>query len=289
MPVPASINDLSTVPGSNSPPGSESPGLIDDYLRTHASFIATLRDSGKPYGATTVRMSVAAASATATLTADEIVCKSGTSGWILSAFSKTINLSTTGAGGMDTGAAPVSGYVAIYAIYNPTTATSALLAKNATAAAQPETYNGVNMPSGYTASKLVAVCATNASSQFSICLVQDRITSFPTIQVINTTVSQGSPTSLNLSAAVPFNARRVKFRGAIAASSASVAGSITVGGSSNQVGISQAASALPISGSALTVELGYVPLVAAQTAFYTDTVSSGIIAAFILSVTEFEF
>lgn len=45
MPVPASINDLSTTAGSNSPPGSESPATIDDYLRVHASFIAQLRDS----------------------------------------------------------------------------------------------------------------------------------------------------------------------------------------------------------------------------------------------------
>jgi hypothetical protein len=44
MPIPASINDLSTTAGSNSPAGSESPSLIDDYLRTYASFIALLRD-----------------------------------------------------------------------------------------------------------------------------------------------------------------------------------------------------------------------------------------------------
>jgi len=44
MPVPSSIADLSTTAGSNNPPGSESPSLIDDYLRTQASFIALLRD-----------------------------------------------------------------------------------------------------------------------------------------------------------------------------------------------------------------------------------------------------
>lgn len=44
MPIPSSINDLSTTAGSNSPAGSESPGLIDDYLRTYASYIAQLRD-----------------------------------------------------------------------------------------------------------------------------------------------------------------------------------------------------------------------------------------------------
>lgn len=45
MPVPGSINDLSTSAGSNSPPGSESPTLVDDYLRFHAACIATLRDT----------------------------------------------------------------------------------------------------------------------------------------------------------------------------------------------------------------------------------------------------
>lgn len=45
MPIPSSINDLSPTAGSNSPAGSESPSLIDDYLRTYASYIAQLRDS----------------------------------------------------------------------------------------------------------------------------------------------------------------------------------------------------------------------------------------------------
>lgn len=44
MPVPASINDLSTTAGSNYPAGSESPETLDDYQRAHASFIAQLRD-----------------------------------------------------------------------------------------------------------------------------------------------------------------------------------------------------------------------------------------------------
>lgn len=54
MPVPASINDLSTSPGSNSPSGTESPATIDDYLRTHAAFIATLRDRFPSLGDVTV-------------------------------------------------------------------------------------------------------------------------------------------------------------------------------------------------------------------------------------------
>ncbi len=44
MPVPSTINDLSTTAGANYPAGTESPSTIDDYLRAHAAFIATLRD-----------------------------------------------------------------------------------------------------------------------------------------------------------------------------------------------------------------------------------------------------
>ena len=46
MPVPASINDLSTTAASNSPGGGENPFPdLDNYLRAHASFIAFLRDN----------------------------------------------------------------------------------------------------------------------------------------------------------------------------------------------------------------------------------------------------
>ena len=40
MPVPSSISDLTTTAATNSPAGSESAkGIVDDYLRAHASFI----------------------------------------------------------------------------------------------------------------------------------------------------------------------------------------------------------------------------------------------------------
>ncbi len=45
MPVPGSIGDLSQTPALNSPAGSESPALIDDYIRTISAFIAILRDN----------------------------------------------------------------------------------------------------------------------------------------------------------------------------------------------------------------------------------------------------
>ncbi|EMQ5256594.1 tail fiber protein, partial [Yersinia enterocolitica] len=85
------------------------------------------------------KMSVTAASSTATFIADELIVQTALGGlqYKLSNFSKTINLVTTGAGGMDTGAVPANGFVALYAIYNPTTQISALLAVNASSVVAP--------------------------------------------------------------------------------------------------------------------------------------------------------
>jgi hypothetical protein len=310
MPIPASINDLSTTAGSNSPAGSESPSLIDDYLRTYASYIAQLRDGsqGNAFnyaaaggsanaitatyspavtalsdstvllvkaasfntGATTfspngltakpivgvghaalaggeivangdvclqynssigggswvlisssggtipvptaglarnIRAYVATASASATFTADEVCVEvaMGSLGYKLTSLNKVINLATTGAGGMDTGTAPVSGFVGIYAIYNPGTATAALLAVNANAAVG-HVYGGANMPSGYIASGLIAVLPTNASSQFLPVLLRDRRVSFSPRTAISTNTMAGTPTALSVSGSIPANA-----------------------------------------------------------------------------------
>lgn len=51
MPVPLTIDDLSTTASNNSPAGSESPTTTDDYLRALSAFIATLRDDKQPVDA----------------------------------------------------------------------------------------------------------------------------------------------------------------------------------------------------------------------------------------------
>ncbi|MBB5462865.1 hypothetical protein [Paraburkholderia sp. Cpub6] len=157
-----------------------------------------------------VAMTVAAASATATLTADEIVVGSALGGqkYVLASFSKTINLATTGAGGMDTGSAPASGYVALYAISNPTTGATALLATNATSTVAPSVYGGANMPAGYAASALVSVWPTNASSQFVLGSQRDRkiaIQPYTALTLPTSSTSIGT-TALSISGAVPRNA-----------------------------------------------------------------------------------
>jgi len=218
-------------------------------------------------------MSVTAASATATMTADEIIVESSLGGvrYCLSSFNKTINLATTGAGGMDTGTAPVSGFVALYAIYNPTTGTSALLATNATAAVQPQVYGGANMPSGYTASALVSVWPTNASSQFGAAYQIDRQLSFVSVSVLGaSSTQQASPTSLSVANAVPRNARTAN--GVVSnASSTASALSNTIFSNAAQIGAQQ----MNI-GSAPSIWSNWVvPIITSQTIFYSGTVGAG--------------
>lgn len=163
-------------------------------------------------GAVNARAYTAAASSF-TLTADRVVAVTAAAGglaYATSGFSKAINLATTGAGGMDTGSAPALGYVAIYAIYNPTTTTWALLATNATSTAAPEVYAGANMPSGYTASCLVSVWATTSTAnQFRAGLQRGRHIAFPPATVLSSTTPQASYTALSISSAVPPNAIEV--------------------------------------------------------------------------------
>lgn len=156
-----------------------------------------------------------AASASLTFTADEIVVKSalGAGGVLIPSFNKTINVSTVGAGGMDTGLAPVSGWVAIYAIWNPTTGVSNLVGTDVTAATAPEIYGAANMPAGYTQSSLQSVWPTDASRLLKVARQLDRDIYYYT-NVYSGGPGSGSFTSLSIATAVPRNALR--WRGNIA-------------------------------------------------------------------------
>lgn len=221
-----------------------------------------------------VNMSVATASASATLTAGQIIVGASLSGqaYRLASFNKTINLSTTGVGGMDIGTAPVSGYVAIYAIYNPATGVSALLAVNATSVKAGEVYGGANMPSGYTASALVAVWPTNASSQFIVGYLDgDRRELYIGRTVaFSSSTAQSALTSVSISSKVPLNAKEVF---------GDISGSTTGGSSASIVlGISADANGTgQIYPTSLQyVQVGYkIPMIVAQTAYYLAVTSAG--------------
>lgn len=183
------------------------------------------------------KMSVTVASATATFTADELIVQTALGGrqYKLSSFSKTINLATTGAGGMDTGTVPAAGFVALYAIYNPTTQVSALLAVNATSVLAPEVYGGANMPSGYTASALVSVWRT-ASSQFIIGYQVARQVSFVRILVLTSSTNVSTFATLFVPTVIPINAINANLDGNIGSSTASSSVNISIATYSSGVG-----------------------------------------------------
>jgi hypothetical protein len=215
-------------------------------------------------------MNVATASASATVTADEIIVETALGGlrYCLPNFSQVINISGAGLGKMDTGTAPINGFVAIYAIYNPTNATAALLATNATSALQPEVYGGANMPAGYTASALVSVVPTNASGQFVILSQQDRTVSMLGVSMFSTSTTAGTPTIVN-NLAVPLNAR---FCSGFMQPGASAAGNIALSLYATPTGAGAKILAQTISGSgSIAVPFERLRISTAQRAYYTGS------------------
>ncbi|CCV45099.1 tail fiber protein [Yersinia enterocolitica] len=159
------------------------------------------------------KMSIPAASVAATFTADELIVQTGWGGrqYKLSGFSRSINLSTTGSGGMDIGTAPATGYVALYAIYNPTSGATALLAVNATSAPAPKVYGGANMPAGYTASALISVWGTS-SGQFVVGHQIGRHIGIISNQLYSTAGSVLGYSGISLATAVPPNGKKANMQ-----------------------------------------------------------------------------
>lgn len=153
---------------------------------------------------------VAAASATKIVTADALIVQTALGGlpYCLSSLNLTGNLATQ----MDTGSAPVSGYVAEYVIYNPNAAISStnprLLYQTEGTTAATSVYSGAFMPAGYTASALISAWRTNASSQFSIGFQRDRHINIAPNQVIANATGSLTPVSFSISAAAPKSAVR---------------------------------------------------------------------------------
>jgi hypothetical protein len=218
-------------------------------------------------------MSVTAASATATLTADEIIVETALGGvrYCLANFSKTINLATTGAGGMDTGTAPASGFVALYAIYNPTTGASALLATNATAAAQPNVYGGANMPAGYTASALVSVWRTNASGQLNIGTQRDRDIAVVNVSILSTSSGNASPTAFGTTA-FPKNTTKIKCYSSFTTGTAAT---VNAGIYADLAGTDQAIIGGTFTGAQGMAGTAEVLISTPQTIYYTLTATAG--------------
>lgn len=234
--------------------------------------------SGLVGGSRNLLMSVTAASATATITADEVIVEAGAFGALqyrLSSFSKLINLATTGAGGMDTGGAPVNGFVGIYAIYNPSLPLSgtnpALLAQNATSGALGNVYGGANMPAGYTASALLSVWPTDAARLLKTGFQMDREIYIPATNALsNGTATAYSPVSI--SGVVPPNAKTCSGHLAPQGTSGSTA---WLAGSASGIGEKSAGGNTAVARPPVSAYSG-LPLITAQTVFYYQLASTGV-------------
>lgn len=238
-----------------------------------------------PVGAKDTSISIAAASATATVTAEEIVLGVSLSGQRYKAVSVSavINLATTGAGGMDTGAAPANGWVALYAIYNPTTNTVAMLATNATAAKQPEIYGGANMPAGYTASSLLSVLRTTAGGLFDVAFQTGRYIAHQDRTAIYSGVIKTSLTAVVISGNVPWNAKSVNTRMNISSSSGGVTLIASAAGSATGIGAQSAGTTNSGGGAGFGVPLPNIPIITPQTIFYTASVGAGAMDFFLIT------
>ncbi|EOU3062230.1 TPA: hypothetical protein ACQQX6_003150 [Yersinia enterocolitica] len=208
--------------------GLENLGLSDvAHLPQLTGVVGTSRNA---------KMSVTSVSATATFTADELIVQTSIGGrqYKLTSFSKTINLATTGVGGMDTGTVPANGFVALYAIYNPTTQISALLAVNASSVVAPEVYGGSNMPAGYTASALVSVLPTS-SSQLAPVIQQGRRVSIVGASILS---GSGAPSSLAALAitVIPLNTTLIRMSATVGIIANDTTGILEVAASAALVG-----------------------------------------------------
>ncbi|MCI4184618.1 phage tail protein [Dickeya dianthicola] len=152
-------------------------------------------------------MNIPSVSASATYTADELIVGTALGGnqYRIGLFKQTIDLTKNGVGGMDTGTVPDKGFVGIYAIYNPVTMASGLLAVNATAVKLPEIYNGVNMPDGYTASALLTVVPVN-KGMFTLLSVRGRNV-YTSPKVIYSVLKITTDFNVSISAIVPLNTK----------------------------------------------------------------------------------
>lgn len=230
------------------------------------------------------RMSVAAASATATFSADELIVEDSVGRqYRVTSFSKVINLATTGAGGMDTGVVPATGFVALYAIYNPTTSTSALLAVDTTSTTAPEIYGGANMPAGFTASALVSIWRV-ASGKFIVGEQRGRDISIIDVNAVTTTTTTSSLTAISVASAIPKNAKSVAGWAGTQSTGPSTTQSIRIAGSVQIVGMR-----LIQVNSATAINAPYtLPILTEQTIYYSNETSGTLVSAAIF-INEYSF
>lgn len=250
--------------GGVTPNGNVDAVGASQYYTALGNILRTI-SNGVVGDARNLTMSVPTSAASATLTADQVIVAESLTGkqYRVNNVSKTINLGTTGAGGMDTGTAPNPGFVAIYLIYNPTTDVSALLATNATSSAASTVYSGANMPSGYTASALVSVWRTSSGS-FTVGHQAGNNISTLDLALVTPSSNVSSLTLLNISSAIPLNAKSWSGYGIINSTASAANCSFSVAPTSGELGLVM----FGTGNSGLLASFSDVTIVVPQTTYY---------------------
>lgn len=155
-------------------------------------------------------MTKAAASSIVTYTAAELILKTtlGGQNTLLSNVNLTCDVSTTGAGGMDSGAPPISGYIDFYAIFGAPSSIS-IIGITSTGQA-PEFYGGLNMPVGYTESALLGILPTDSSGNIvASCQIGRKVKTAARQAFTTTTATGATPVAVSIVGAVPASAKLV--------------------------------------------------------------------------------
>ena len=134
-------------------PNTLTNGTVADANQVMANFntirncVNSLSPLGTPVvgSASNVKASLGVAGTTMTVTADSITVGTALNGtsYLLTSYSQSFNGGGTGAGGMDTGAIPSGSWLALYAIYNPTSPVTSILGTTC-ATTCPTVYAGAN-------------------------------------------------------------------------------------------------------------------------------------------------
>jgi microcystin-dependent protein len=237
------------------------------------------------------RMLVAAASAGATIKVDEVIVSNATGKTrTLRNFSQLIDLSsaTKGLGAMDVGAAPVNGYVALYAFYNPDTKVQGAMAFNCTSVVAPVTYGGTAALAGYTFSALVGVWPTNGSGQFPVGFQEDRVFSYNGKQVLSTTVTQLAYAAFTVASAVPMNAKQCQGYVVLQNSLSGANSYAGLGGVGGVGGLGFASNPSGGVNGGVQHPFPFIPLTTAQTLHHILSATTGV-ATFTVNVTAYKF
>lgn len=259
------------------------------YDGTQFQIAGNVGASGVIGYARNLNASLGAQGPTVTVTVDEIILENALGGvpYKFASVSKTINISTTGLNGIDTGVLAANSFCAVYWIYNPTTGVLGLLGQQASNGAKmPEVYAGGNAPSGFTISSLEGIWpAGTVGATFAPFGQVDRKVDWGGVLVLSGStaiVSQAARTSTG----IPYNARTVGgFNQAGSTAASSVAQTLTslplanVGGQYNT---------FPLTASGAEVNSFSLSVNTPQTIYQTTSNAAGT-PAFTIGVNTYTF